>query len=163
MLLNEELGTEPIWVINNGLSHEESVPTARIQALVQDALDSIEFITGDEGTQWGSLRAAMGHPEPWSLTYIGIGNEVGVSPLSCEDRPCARASGVQNRCVPIISWVLHCIYLASMCHHCIVFRRWLIISLHSQTERSCCEGEVALHLCLICSSRHAGLWEALLH
>ena len=76
MLLNEELGTEPIWVINNGLSHQESVPTAQIQGMVQDALDSIEFITGDEGTQWGRLRAEMGHPEPWSLTYIGIGNEV---------------------------------------------------------------------------------------
>lgn len=77
MLLNEELGTEPIWVLNNGLSHQESVPTARIQALVQDALDSAEFIMGDEGTQWGAVRAAMGHPEPWSLTYIGIGNEAG--------------------------------------------------------------------------------------
>jgi alpha-L-arabinofuranosidase len=115
MLLNEELGTEPIWVINNGLSHEESVPTAQIQALVQDALDSIEFITGDGGTQWGALRAAMGHPEPWSLTYIGIGNEVGVPPHLC-DRPCVRASGVQNRCVPSISWVMHCIYHASILH-----------------------------------------------
>ena len=76
MLLNEELGTEPIWVINNGLSHQESVPTAQIQGMVQDALDSIEFITGDADTQWGRLRAEMGHPEPWSLTYIGIGNEV---------------------------------------------------------------------------------------
>ena len=76
MLLNEELGAEPIWVINNGLSHEESIPTARIQGLVQDALDSIEFITGGQETQWGRLRAQMGHPEPWSLTYIGVGNEV---------------------------------------------------------------------------------------
>lgn len=76
MLLNEELGTEPIWVINNGLSHQESIPTAKIQGLVQDALDSIEFITGDQETRWGRLRAEMGHPEPWSLSYIGVGNEV---------------------------------------------------------------------------------------
>ena len=76
MLLNEELGTEPIWVLNNGLSHLESVPTSKIQGMVQDALDSIEFITGDKDTQWGKLRADMGHPELWSLTYIGIGNEV---------------------------------------------------------------------------------------
>ncbi len=76
MLLNEELGTEPIWVLNNGLSHLESVPTSKIQGMVQDALDSIEFITGDKDTQWGKLRADMGHPEPWSLTYIGVGNEV---------------------------------------------------------------------------------------
>lgn len=76
MVLTEELGAEPIWVINNGLSHEESVPTAHIGPLVDDALDSIEFITGAADTTWGSLRASMGHPEPWDLTYIGIGNEV---------------------------------------------------------------------------------------
>ena len=57
-------------------SHTESVPTAQILPLVQDALDSIEFVTGSEGTKWGALRAAMGHPEPWALNYIGIGNEV---------------------------------------------------------------------------------------
>ena len=83
MLLSEELGTEPIWVLNNGLSHQESVPTARIQGMVQDALDSIEFITGSAGTQWGGLRARMGHPEPWALTYIGVGNEVRSAILPC--------------------------------------------------------------------------------
>lgn len=76
MLLVEELDAEPIWVLNNGLSHEESVPTAQIQPLVQDALDSIEFIVGSPGSTWGSLRARMGHPDPWHLTFIGIGNEV---------------------------------------------------------------------------------------
>ena len=83
MLLSEELGAEPVWVINNGLSHQESVPTARIQGMVQDALDSIEFITGSESTQWGGLRARMGHPEPWVLTYIGVGNEVGSTIHPC--------------------------------------------------------------------------------
>lgn len=76
-MLTEELGAEPIWVLNNGLSHQESVPTARIAPLVADALDSIEFITGPADSPWGALRACMGHPEPWSLTYIGVGNEVG--------------------------------------------------------------------------------------
>lgn len=80
MLLVEELGAEPIWVLNNGLSHEESVPTAQIQPLVQDALDSIEFIMGSQDSTWGSLRARMGHPKPWKLTYIGIGNEVITPP-----------------------------------------------------------------------------------
>ena len=80
MLLSEELGAEPIWVINNGLSHQESLPTAHIQGLVQDALDSIEFIAGAADTQWGRLRADMGHPEPWSLTYMGVGNEVILLP-----------------------------------------------------------------------------------
>lgn len=44
--------------------------------LVQDALDSLEFITGPPDSTWGSLRAAMGHPEPWALNYMAIGNEV---------------------------------------------------------------------------------------
>ncbi len=83
MLLSEELGAEPIWVLNNGLSHQESVPTARIQGMVQDALDSIEFITGSTSTQWGGLRARMGHPQPWALTYIGVGNEVSLVSISC--------------------------------------------------------------------------------
>ena len=83
MVLTEELGAEPIWVINNGLSHEESVPTADIGPLVADALDSIEFITGAADTPWGALRASMGHPEPWDLTYIGVGNEVCCLYLRC--------------------------------------------------------------------------------
>ena len=43
---------------------------------VQDALDSLEFIMGPAGSKWGSIRAAMGHPEPWRLNYMAIGNEV---------------------------------------------------------------------------------------
>ncbi len=78
MMLTEELGAEPIWVLNNGLSHEESVPTARIAPLLADALDSIEFISGPADSRWGAVRAQMGHPDPWSLTYIGVGNEVGI-------------------------------------------------------------------------------------
>lgn len=42
MQLAEDLGAEPVWVVNNGVSHEESVPAGRIQSWVQDALDSIE-------------------------------------------------------------------------------------------------------------------------
>ena len=44
--------------------------------MVQDALDSLEFITGPPDSKWGSLRAAMGHPEPWAIQYMAIGNEV---------------------------------------------------------------------------------------
>jgi alpha-L-arabinofuranosidase len=42
MQLAEDLGAEPVWVVNNGISHEESVPAGHIQSWVQDALDSIE-------------------------------------------------------------------------------------------------------------------------
>lgn len=45
--------------------------------LLQDALDSLEFLMGPTDSRWGALRAAMGHPEPWQLNYMAIGNEVG--------------------------------------------------------------------------------------
>ncbi|PRW58664.1 Alpha-L-arabinofuranosidase 1 isoform B [Chlorella sorokiniana] len=75
MLLVEELQTEPIWVINNGVAHGDSVRGADIMPWVEEALDSIEFITGPADSKWGSVRAAMGHPEPWNLTWMAIGNE----------------------------------------------------------------------------------------
>ncbi|KAI7845621.1 hypothetical protein COHA_000907 [Chlorella ohadii] len=75
MLLVEELQTEPIWVINNGVAHGDSVRGADIMPWVEEALDSIEFISGPADSKWGSLRAAMGHPEPWNLTWMAIGNE----------------------------------------------------------------------------------------
>lgn len=76
MLLAEELNAEPIWVMNNGLAHVDAVDTAHILGLVQDALDSVEFMTGPATSRWGAVRAAMGHPAPWNLTYFAIGNEV---------------------------------------------------------------------------------------
>ena len=44
-------------------------------AFIQDALDLVEFANGDATTTWGALRAEMGHPEPFGLEFIGIGNE----------------------------------------------------------------------------------------
>jgi len=44
--------------------------------LQQDALDLIEFVSGPAESEWGSLRAKMGHPQPWQLNYFAIGNEV---------------------------------------------------------------------------------------
>ena len=44
---------------------------------VRDALDSLEFISGPPDSRWGSLRAAMGHPQPWNVSFMAIGNEVG--------------------------------------------------------------------------------------
>lgn len=48
----------------------------------QDALDLIEFVSGPAESEWGSLRAKMGHPQPWQLNYFAIGNEVSSSTLS---------------------------------------------------------------------------------
>ena len=68
--------TRSIWVINNGLSLSDEVPNEYISGWVQDGLDSIEFITGPASSEWGSIRAQMGHPEPFGLQYVAINNEV---------------------------------------------------------------------------------------
>lgn len=73
--LAEDLGAVPVWVINNGIGHQDQVETSMISAFLQEMLDSIEFARGDASSQWGSLRAAMGHPEPFVLKYIAVGNE----------------------------------------------------------------------------------------
>ena len=67
--------TRSIWVVNNGVAHDDSIPNADIGGYVQDALDSIEFITGAPDSEWGSVRAAMGRSEPFALQYVAIGNE----------------------------------------------------------------------------------------
>ncbi|XP_043691447.1 alpha-L-arabinofuranosidase 1-like [Telopea speciosissima] len=73
--LAEDLGALPIWVFNNGISHNDQVNTPTVLPFVQEVLDSIEFARGDSGSKWGSVRAAMGHPEPFDLRYVAIGNE----------------------------------------------------------------------------------------
>ncbi|KAG5377370.1 hypothetical protein IGI04_041966 [Brassica rapa subsp. trilocularis] len=73
--LAEDLGAAPIWVFNSGISHHDQVETARIMPFVQEALDGIEFARGDANSTWGSVRAAMGHPKPFGLKYVAVGNE----------------------------------------------------------------------------------------
>ena len=61
--LCQDLGTEPLFVINCGMAHKDVVPLERMQEFVQDALDAIEYANGDAGsTKWGKLRAEHGHP-----------------------------------------------------------------------------------------------------
>ena len=73
--LAEELGTLPRWAFNNGISHNDQVDTSSILPFMQEALDGIEFARGDLSSTWGAVRAAMGHPEPFHLRYVAIGNE----------------------------------------------------------------------------------------
>ncbi|PIA53173.1 hypothetical protein AQUCO_00900046v1 [Aquilegia coerulea] len=73
--LAEDLGSFPVWVINNGISHNDQVATSSIMPFVQEMLDSIEFARGPPNSTWGSVRAAMGHPMPFDLRYVAIGNE----------------------------------------------------------------------------------------
>ncbi|MDR2038240.1 MAG: carbohydrate binding domain-containing protein [Bacteroidales bacterium] len=81
-LLSEDIGAEPLPVVNVGLACqyqngccEAHVPVGELDRYIQDALDLIEFANGDVSTVWGKLRAEMGHPAPFNLKYIGIGNE----------------------------------------------------------------------------------------
>ena len=51
------------------------VPVDALEPYIQDALDLVEFANGDTTTVWGAKRAAMGHPAPFNLKVMGIGNE----------------------------------------------------------------------------------------
>lgn len=75
----EDINTEPLPVINVGMACQarttEFVPLDALQPYIQDALDLIEFANGDTSTVWGSVRAEMGHVEPFNMKYLAIGNE----------------------------------------------------------------------------------------
>jgi alpha-N-arabinofuranosidase len=78
-LLSEDIGAEPLPIINCGMACQfNSSEVASMNELgpyIQDALDLIEFANGSVQTRWGKLRADMGHPEPFQLKYLGVGNE----------------------------------------------------------------------------------------
>jgi alpha-L-arabinofuranosidase len=81
-LLSEEMGAEPLPILSCGLAcqfqndgEHAHVPVGELGSYVQDALDLIEFANGDVYTEWGKLRAEMGHPKPFGLKFVGIGNE----------------------------------------------------------------------------------------
>lgn len=75
--LSEDLGAAPLFCINVGMSHREVVPMDQMHQWVQDALDAIEYANGPTNSVWGSLRARLGHPRPFGLNYLEIGNENG--------------------------------------------------------------------------------------
>jgi alpha-L-arabinofuranosidase len=75
----EDIGAAPLPIINCGMACQfnsaEVVATENLDPYVQDALDLIEFANGDQNTKWGKLRADMGHPAPFNLKMMGVGNE----------------------------------------------------------------------------------------
>jgi alpha-L-arabinofuranosidase len=73
----EDLNADALFVINCGMSHKSIVPMAEMDEFVQDALDAIEYANGAETTKWGKVRAQAGHPKPFRLKYLEIGNENG--------------------------------------------------------------------------------------
>lgn len=80
LLLCEYLDAQPVFVINPGMSWQGSkdvqiVPLQNMGKWVQSALDLIEFADGPATSTWGSVRASFGHPKPFDLKYIEVGNE----------------------------------------------------------------------------------------
>ena len=83
--LSEYIGAEPLPILNVGLACQYQnddkdaarvhVATTDLQPYIDDCLDLIEFCNGGTDTKWGKLRADMGHPAPFNLKFIGVGNE----------------------------------------------------------------------------------------
>jgi alpha-N-arabinofuranosidase len=73
----EDLHMQPLLAVYAGysLKGDHIAPGPDLEPYVQEALDEIEYVTGDASTKWGAVRAKNGHPEPFKLTYIEIGNE----------------------------------------------------------------------------------------
>lgn len=80
-VLCEMIGAKPLPVLNVGLACQyQSYELVELEEpafgqFISDALDLVEFANGGEDTRWGGLRARMGHPKPFGLTMLGIGNE----------------------------------------------------------------------------------------
>ncbi len=81
-LLAEDIGAVGVPVLNCGVACQgqsggeaAAIGSAECDRFIKDALDLVEFCRGDIDTEWGKVRAEMGHEEPFELKYIGIGNE----------------------------------------------------------------------------------------
>lgn len=77
--LSEDIGAAPLPILSCGMACQfntgELVPMEELDPYVQDALDLIEFANGGIDTPWGKVRSDMGHPKPFNLKHIGVGNE----------------------------------------------------------------------------------------
>jgi alpha-L-arabinofuranosidase len=78
-LLSEDIGAAPLPILSCGMACQfntaEMVSMDQLDPYIQDALDLVEFANGELTTKWGKLRADMGHPKPFGLRMIGVGNE----------------------------------------------------------------------------------------
>ena len=81
----EDIGAEPLPVVAAGVPCQNSgtggpgqqggIPMSEMDNYIQDIMDLVEWANGDIKTKWGKIRAEAGHPKPFNLKYIGIGNE----------------------------------------------------------------------------------------
>lgn len=101
-LLCEALGATPLPVLAAGTccpntpGGPQAVPLEELPALVQDVLDLVEYANGAVDTPWGARRAAAGHPEPFGLRYLALGNEDEITP-AFEERFRVLAAAVADR------------------------------------------------------------------
>jgi alpha-L-arabinofuranosidase len=77
--LCEDLGSQPLPILNCGMACQfnsgELCPLDQLEPFIQDALDLVEFANGPADSPWGGRRAVLGHPDPFHLTMMGVGNE----------------------------------------------------------------------------------------
>jgi alpha-L-arabinofuranosidase len=75
----QDIGAEPLPILNCGMACQfnsgELVPLEELAPYVDDALDLIEFANGPVDSEWGARRAALGHPAPFGMKLLGVGNE----------------------------------------------------------------------------------------
>ena len=96
----EDIGAKAMYVCNVGLSCQfrmgEASEKSDISYYIDDCLDAIEYALGDTLTEWGARRAADGHPAPFPLQYIEIGNEIGETNMTavsiCFIRPSSKST-----------------------------------------------------------------------
>jgi alpha-L-arabinofuranosidase len=74
----EDLKAEPLFVINCGMAEQDSVDSKNLDPWIQDALDAIDYANGPATGTWGAQRAAAGHPAPFNLKLMELGNENGM-------------------------------------------------------------------------------------
>jgi alpha-L-arabinofuranosidase len=73
--LAEDLGAKPLYVVNVGLWHGGLTPVEELQPWIDECLNALEYANGDVTTKYGALRAKNGHPAPFNIEYLEIGNE----------------------------------------------------------------------------------------
>jgi alpha-L-arabinofuranosidase len=87
----EDMGAQPLPVVTAGVccQHagssphrgQEGLPLDEMPAYIQDVLDLVEWANGPATSTWGAKRAVAGHPEPFGLNYLGVGNEDAITPI----------------------------------------------------------------------------------
>lgn len=71
----EDFGAKPLYVVNVGLWHGGKTPVDSLQPWIDETLNALEYANGDVTTKYGALRAKNGHPAPYNIEYLEIGNE----------------------------------------------------------------------------------------